>query len=133
MQAGVGDGISGWGNKMIYTLTIPGRPLPKGRPRFTRSGHAYTPRTTRLYEAKIRAICTAHFDEPITEPVSVELKFYITGKRLIDVDNLIKAALDGLQPTDDSLVYKVTGERIPVYNAKEQCTEVSIWHRVLEP
>lgn len=114
---------------MIYRLTIPGRPLPKGRPRFTRTGHAYTPRTTKLYEQKIRDICTAHFDEPITCPVSMELKFYISGKRLIDVDNLIKANLDGLQPSalaDDSQVYRLTAERIAVGKASEQRTEILI-------
>jgi len=114
---------------MTYRLTIPGRPLPKGRPRFTRTGHAYTPKTTKLHEQKIRDICTEHFDEPITCPVSMELKFYITGKRLIDVDNLCKSAMDGLQPTalaDDSQVYRLTAERIAVNKASEQRTEIVI-------
>ena len=114
---------------MIYRLTIPGRPLPKGRPRFTRTGHAYTPRTTKVYEQKIRDICTEHFDEPITQAVSVELKFYLTGKRPPDVDNMSKAILDGLQPSalaDDSQVYRLTAERIAVTKAGDQRTEIII-------
>ena len=114
---------------MIYHLTIPGRPLPKGRPRFTRTGHAYTPRTTKIYEQKIRDICTEHFDEPITCLVSMELKFYITGKRPGDLDNMIKAVGDGIQPTaiaDDNQIYKITAQRIKVDKAGDQRVEIII-------
>jgi len=114
---------------MTYCLIIPGRPVPKGRPRFTRTGHAYTPRTTKVYEQKIRDICTEHFDEPITEAVSVDFKFYLTGKRPGDLDNYCKGTLDGLQPSalaDDSQVYRLTAERIAVTKASEQRTEVII-------
>lgn len=36
------------------TFFVPGRPRGKGRPRFTRTGHAYTDEATRDYEAHIR-------------------------------------------------------------------------------
>lgn len=36
-------------------FTIEGLPKGKGRPRFTRSGHTYTPDTTRKYEALVTA------------------------------------------------------------------------------
>ena len=97
--------------------------MPKGRPRFTRSGHAYTPKTTRLYEQKIRDICTAHFDEAITEPASVRVKFYISGKRTIDIDNLQKSLFDGLQPealADDSQIYYISAERVQIADSKLQ-------------
>lgn len=41
---------------MKIEFTVPGIPVGKGRPRFTRSGHAYTPDATKAYEEKVR-IC----------------------------------------------------------------------------
>ena len=38
----------------IYFI-VPGEVIPKGRPRFTRSGHAYTPKRTTDYETKVKA------------------------------------------------------------------------------
>lgn len=44
---------------MTYiSFSIPGNPIAKGRPRFTRSGHAYTPAKTRTYEEIIRLHAT---------------------------------------------------------------------------
>ena len=44
---------------MTYiSFSIPGDPVAKGRPRFTRSGHAYTPAKTRTYEEIIRLHAT---------------------------------------------------------------------------
>ena len=37
---------------MKIEFTIPGVPVGKGRPRFTRDGHAHTPQKTRDYEDK---------------------------------------------------------------------------------
>lgn len=39
--------------KLLY-LEIPGEPHGKGRPRFTKAGHTYTPQTTRCYEEKVK-------------------------------------------------------------------------------
>ena len=35
-------------------IEVQGTPVGKGRPRFTRDGHAYTPDTTRDFEARIK-------------------------------------------------------------------------------
>lgn len=37
----------------MIRILIPGVPVGKGRPRMTRTGHAYTPEKTRTYEDKI--------------------------------------------------------------------------------
>ena len=37
-------------------LTINGTPVGKGRPKYTKSGHAYTPSNTREYEDTIRTL-----------------------------------------------------------------------------
>lgn len=38
---------------MTITVTIPGEPVGKGRPKFTKAGTAYTPPKTRAYENKV--------------------------------------------------------------------------------
>lgn len=40
---------------MRVSFRIKGKIVPKGRPRFTRAGHAYTPQKTRDYEQLIKA------------------------------------------------------------------------------
>lgn len=37
-------------------VNIPGQPVPKGRPRFTRGGFAYTPDKTRKYEKLVAGL-----------------------------------------------------------------------------
>ena len=39
---------------MEAKFTIPGRAIPKARPRVTRAGYAYTPRTTQQFEQLVR-------------------------------------------------------------------------------
>lgn len=40
---------------MVHEFTIPGEPIGKGRPRFTRGGATYTPPRTRDYESRVQA------------------------------------------------------------------------------
>ena len=37
-------------------VNIPGQPVPKGRPRFTKGGFAYTPDKTRKYEKLVASL-----------------------------------------------------------------------------
>lgn len=105
---------------MTYTMTVNTTPVPKGRPRFY-GNHAVTPEKTRMYEALIRDSWTYGKMEG---PIIVSMKFtfeipksYSKKKRseLLyrpkttkpDLDNLVKAVLDGLQGEafdDDSIV-----------------------------
>lgn len=100
---------------MNYTFEIPGAPVAKGRPRMTRSGHAYTPRQTRDYEAWVR-LCWRHAGQPMSlQPLQIRLEFYLPIPKSFrkkqreaalagvllpakkpDIDNLVKAVLDGL-------------------------------------
>lgn len=41
------------------SFTVPGEPKGKGRPRFTKQGHAYTPAKTRSYEAAVATLAKA--------------------------------------------------------------------------
>lgn len=60
---------------MIFSFTIPGEPVGKGRPRFSRkTGRVYTPSATTAYEERVRfrfrEQCEVP-DEPLTGPVSI--------------------------------------------------------------
>ena len=58
-------------------LEITGQPIGKGRPRFTKAGHTYTPQKTKEYERRIHAAAWAamakHDIEQTDRPVSLEI------------------------------------------------------------
>lgn len=116
---------------MILSITIPGVPVAKGRPRLsTRGGfaRAYTPAKTQRYEDAIRCEAAGAMGErpPLDEPVSVVVTAYVAPPKALskkkradaldgllkpltrpDLDNYAKAALDGCNAIifrDDSLV-----------------------------
>lgn len=115
---------------------IPGRPVGKGRPRFTRRGHCWTPDKTVAYERDIKL---AYWETcgkrcfGANKALSVEIVlYYIRPKRMTkhnslmaqrgllrpvvkpDVDNVIKAILDALNGIafyDDRQIVQVTCEK----------------------
>ena len=103
-------------------IFIPGDPIPKGRPRVTRSGHVYTPQRTREYESTIRE---AWQGEPIAGPVRATITAVMripkTKKavgmptRRPDLDNVVKIALDGLNGrayVDDAQVVEIVARKL---------------------
>lgn len=97
-------------------FTVPGKLHGKGRPRFTRAGHAYTDPITRAYENKIAAAYKAaggvSFGNapielyvearfPIPKSTSKANKLKMLMQNLFpckrpDIDNIVKAVADGL-------------------------------------
>lgn len=57
----------------MITFYIPGRPQGKGRPRFTRNGHTYTPDKTRDYEETVRWLYKLHGGQKLDGAVWVEI------------------------------------------------------------
>lgn len=57
------------------TIIIYGKPKGKARPRFTRSGHAYTPSDTREYEQQVKLAYIAAGGKliPAGTPVAIEI------------------------------------------------------------
>jgi crossover junction endodeoxyribonuclease RusA len=81
------------------TFDIPGRPVPKGRPRFDpRSGRAYTPKRTREYEDGV-AWCAVAAGVRLTPGtrVKIDVVAYLRRRPWPDADNVLKSALDGIQ------------------------------------
>lgn len=114
----------------MIEFTVKGKPVGKGRPRFTRTGHTYTPEKTRAYEAAVAWECRkamkGKLPSELPQNVSVEVmvkppKSWTKTKTknalggLIapgrpDIDNYLKAVLDGCNGVaflDDSQVVAV--------------------------
>lgn len=100
---------------MKIEFTVPGIPVGKGHPRFTRDGHAHTPQKTRDYEDKVvqcwqcqsgkgfpagiplKAEINAYF--PISKSLSKKRRAALNGTphtKKCDADNLAKSILDGI-------------------------------------
>ena len=95
-------------------FVVKGDPRGKGRPRFTKSGHAYTDENTKQYESlvawsyrmasgykftsPVRVTIMAHFKPPnkSKKVVGDMLDGHILPTKKPDVDNIAKIILDGL-------------------------------------
>lgn len=111
------------------TFVIEGDPVPKGRPRSTRSGHTYTPQRTRDEEARIRDIVAPLVSEPFDGPVHMQLTFYCKTLRRTDLDNLEKLvcdALNGIVYTDDHWVHSKTSSLFRKAIGETPRTEVRV-------
>lgn len=107
-------------------FTIPGKVIPKARPRVV-NGHAYTPQRTHDYEERVRisyykAVGKRRFHDGVPLTVYIEARFAIpksTPKKRVeemdgalymgrpDCDNIAKSVLDALNGVafaDDSQV-----------------------------
>lgn len=111
-------------------ITIPGRPVPKGRPRIGYRGRKvimYTPAETVHYEKSVARVGKQVCGNPAAGPVEMEIvlffnpqaKVYTKGGRrrrgtMPDLDNCVKAIVDGLNKVayiDDRQVVRILAER----------------------
>ena len=97
------------------SFTVEGNPIPKGRPRVTRKGHAYTPRRTREWEECVGWQARMAWEgPPVTGPLKLTMHFYRATAHRVDVDNMVKAvkdALNGIVYEDDSQVMVLTATK----------------------
>lgn len=101
------------------TVRIEGKPVPKGRPRFSRNGGVFTPKTTADFEKKVALAWRDKYgDRSFTGQVEAFFYFGTIYDYKQDIDNLVKSVLDGLQNggafvNGDEQVYKVTASKYP--------------------
>lgn len=122
---------------MIH-LTIPLSPVAKARPRVI-NGRAYTPTATASYERTVK-LCAAHLT-PLSGPIEAEIAFIFprlksatsTAREVKatrpDIDNLIKAILDGLNGlgfSDDGQVVQITASKWYAAADEEAHVEVKL-------
>jgi len=114
------------------TFTVPGEPVPKARPRHGLNGNVYTPRTTRVAEAVIRArfIQAAGPGRVVRrDPVKLTLGFHCSTVRRVDLDNLAKTVLDALNAlayVDDSLIHALELRKVLGVGTPRAHTEITI-------
>ena len=120
----------------MATFTVPGEPTGKARPIVTKSGYAFTPQKTVLYENLIKLEFERQCgDAMYPKPTPIELEVFAyysipkstskkkqklmrSGKirpiKPCDIDNLIKCvsdALNGIAYDDDSQIVRCYGEK----------------------
>ena len=127
-------------------LEIPGIPTGKERPSFTKRGHAYTPKKTKEYEGRVAAafynsrekafqkgtpiVVDVIAKMPIPKSTSKKKRLEMLAREKMlkkpDIDNIVKAVLDGLSGLafpDDNQVWKIYAYKI---YAEEPSTTVLI-------
>jgi Holliday junction resolvase RusA-like endonuclease len=110
----------------MIDLVIHGKPVGKARPRFSRRGNkvvTFTPRETQIYEQNIKALAqVAMLGKAMLEgPVKVTITAYFSHKKKTgwhisrpDIDNVVKAVLDGLNGVvfaDDAVVAQLVASK----------------------
>ena len=107
-------------------LFIPGTPVAKGRPKFGKYGHGYTPQKTREYEAYVRSYYKENCNIMFDGAIKITLTFYMpipkstSNKKKAqmalneikhikrpDTDNMVKGitdAINGIAYKDDSQI-----------------------------
>ena len=127
----------------IVKFTVPGKAVPKARPRRGKYGGVYTPKNTVHYENLVKLSAQYHFDKPVDAPIELHVKFKLPRPKKIiwktkpmpevptpskpDLDNLLKSVIDGLSGVafyDDRQIWKITAEK--VYHAGDDKPEVMI-------
>jgi len=94
---------------VIASFTVDVRPVPKGRPRLGKHGNVYTPTPTVAFENHIAvAAMQSRLPYGIAAPIATDMMFWI-AQRDGDLDNYVKAVLDGLRAFfNDKQVWKLT-------------------------
>lgn len=116
---------------MEIRITVPGDPVAKGRPRFTRTGRSYTPGKTKQFENLVRLAYNLQQPDraPAEGPIDLTVRAYFTipqswskKKQAAaangdvpkiskpDLDNCLKAISDGLNKVawrDDSQINEI--------------------------
>ena len=133
----------------MMKVIVPGNPVPKGRPRLTRQGVAYTPEKTREYEERIRAsfltLGSGREFYGKETPIRIIMRIYLpiakslsereksarrehralpTGRP--DLDNYIKAldALNSLAWWDDGQIVSISATK---YYSDDPRMEIEIY------
>ena len=131
---------------MKIKFTVPGEPKGKGRPRFSRNGHTYTPKETASYENLVKLEyerqCQGQRFEPVTMlKMNIAAYFRIPKsaskakrKKMLlgdlrptkkpDMDNIIKIiadSLNGLAYHDDA---QIVSAAVDKYYDDEPCVDV---------
>ena len=99
----------------MIEFTVAGEPKSKGRPRFSKHGHAYTPKATRDAEAVVLQAWQDSGGQKLVGPVVMECVFFLGSKRRKDLDNVGKLVMDALNKhafDDDDQVVRIVWSKV---------------------
>ena len=108
-------------------------PVPKERPRTVQRGGkviTFTPQRTRDWEDRVAQVGRLYVPEPQDGYWEVTLVFYRKSGRKVDIDNLSKAVLDGLNGViwmDDRQIVRLTLSKLRVRSEAEAGVVVQAW------
>lgn len=114
-----------------WAVAIPGKPVPKGRPRFAR-GRTYTPQETIDYERRIALAWNEKYPTLFLEKdvrIIVHVEAYSKTAGRADVDNYLKIALDGTQGTifaNDNQVWSAKATKVKVDTPEEEFLRICV-------
>ena len=100
----------------LASFAVLGPPVPKARPRLGRGWHTFTPKRTKKYEELVGSIASLSMPPgwKIDGAYEVTMRVYLPNKRRVDVDNVAKSVLDGMNGVvfaDDSQVSALSVRR----------------------
>lgn len=109
-----------------YEFTVPGKGVPKQRPRLWR-GRAITPAKTLAYEAHVLKCAAPVVHTKLMSPeLWIQVDVYVKNKVHGDIDNYIKSVQDGLNGFayhDDKQIKHVVGN---LYFDKNERVEITL-------
>ena len=108
-------------------IVVPGNPVPKSRPRFTRSGRTYSVKSQVVHEDTIGWSLRAVLGHRRFEgPVHIHCLFVRKNRHAVDLDNLLKLVFDaanGVAWEDDRQVVKaIAGIEVDRDNPRTEIT-----------
>lgn len=99
----------------MHSITVEGRPVPKARPRLRPNGRTYTPAKTVAAEQRIAWEWRITRGPKYEGQVEMGITFWLPDHRRVDIDNLAKTVLDGLNNVaykDDSQIYQLSARKV---------------------
>ena len=122
----------------VVQFTVTGRPLAKGRVRFTKSGHAFTPDRTVGFEGKLALAAQAAMDgrPPAEGPVAVTLEVLLPIPKSWSLKKYVAARDGTLRPTGrpdlDNFAKMLDALNLVVWNDDSQIVELVVFKRYSE-
>lgn len=134
-------------HQVLAHIVVHGEPVPAGRPRFTRQGHAFDPKKSRQYKAMVResAVMQCHGDLIADKPIAVKIAIYRGIQKSVshkehdrratgahrpivkpDTSNYIKLiedALTGVIWKDDNIIVRLVADK---YYSDDPRIEVTV-------
>jgi len=119
----------------IVQFTVTGRPLAKGRVRFTKTGHAFTPERTVGFEGKLALAAQVAMDgrPPVEGPVAVTLEVHLPIAVSWSKKKQASAVAGQLRPTGrpdlDNFAKMLDALNLVVWHDDAQIVELVVFKR----